>query len=72
MATEFDVAPTALRPLIVDIARARRVLGGVSRSTFYARLLPRLETVRIGSRVYIVSESIDRLVAELRAEPGAR
>jgi hypothetical protein len=44
-------------------------MGDVSRAKFYADLLPQLETVHIGSRHFVVVESMDRLIAKLKDTP---
>jgi hypothetical protein len=45
-------------------------MGGVSRAKFYEDLLPHLETVHVGSRHFVVVESMDRLIAELKVVPA--
>lgn len=62
----IHVAP--LRPAVVSISDARRYLGNISRSKFYADVLPQLDVVKIGSRTLPTVESLERLVAaNLRA-----
>jgi hypothetical protein len=58
------VATGGLRPALVSILGACKYMGGVSRAKFYEDLLPHLETVHIGSRHFVVVESMDRLIAE--------
>jgi hypothetical protein len=40
-------------------------MGDVSRAKFYSDVLPLLETVHIGTRHFVVVNSIDRLIATL-------
>jgi hypothetical protein len=47
-------------------------MSGISRAKFHADLLPRLDTVRIGSRHFVVVKPMDRLIAELKAAPTPR
>jgi hypothetical protein len=53
----------ALKPALASIERACEYMGGISRSKFYADILPLLETVKLGNRNMIVVASIDRLIA---------
>jgi hypothetical protein len=62
-------AASALKPALASIPDACKYMGDVSRSKFYADLLPRLETVHIGSRHFVVVASMDRLIENLK---GAR
>jgi hypothetical protein len=41
-------------------------MGGVSRAKFYADILPKLETVKLGSRNFVLVSSMDRLIAASR------
>jgi hypothetical protein len=59
-------AIAALRPALADIPGAIDYLGGLSRSKFYADLLPKLDIVKLGARTMITVESLDRLIAEHR------
>src|SRR6516225_2906986 len=63
-----SLAASALTPALASISTACKYLGDVSRSKFYVDLLPRLETVHIGSRHFVVVASMDRLIASLRDE----
>ena len=56
-----------LRPRLISIADAYRY-AGVGRSKFYADILPKLKTVRIGRRNLIDLASLDDLIDELAAE----
>lgn len=59
-------APTLIpaSPLIVSIDDARRMLGGVARSTVYKLIAAGdLDVVKIGRRTRITVESIGRLIA---------
>jgi hypothetical protein len=51
-----------LKPALSSINDACRYMGGVSRAKFYADLLPRLETVKLGGRNLVVVASMDRLI----------
>jgi hypothetical protein len=53
------------RPALIGIRAAADYLS-IARSTFYARFLPGLETVRIGKRRMVVTESLDELIEKLR------
>ena len=52
-----------LKPGLMSIADACRYLS-ISRAKFYADILPRLDSVPIGSRNLIVSISLDRYIRE--------
>jgi hypothetical protein len=41
-------------------------MGGVSRAKFYADILPKLETVKLGRRNLVVVASMDRLIEASR------
>jgi hypothetical protein len=43
-------------------------MGGVSRAKFYADILPLLETVKLGSRNFVVVASMDRLIEANRVQ----
>jgi hypothetical protein len=58
------------RPALIGIGAAADYLG-IARSTFYARFLPDLETVRIGKRRMVVMASLDELVEKLRDRDAA-
>ena len=53
-----------LRPRFVSIAEACEYLG-VSRAKFYADLLPRVKTCRVGRRNLVDLDSLDELGDEL-------
>jgi hypothetical protein len=55
-----------LKPALASIPDACKYMGDVSRSKFYADLLPRLETVHIGTRHFVVVASMDRLIENLK------
>jgi hypothetical protein len=55
--------PGALTPVLISIRDACIYLGGVSRSKFYNDILPLLDTVKIGKRNFVTTNSIDRLIA---------
>jgi hypothetical protein len=38
-------------------------MGGMSRPKFYSDVLPLLDTVKIGKRNFVTTDSIDRLIA---------
>ena len=56
---------SGLKPKLITIRDAADY-SGVSRSTFYARFLPRLESIRIGKRRLILLASLDELIERLR------
>lgn len=62
------------RPRLVDEPTARRELGGISHGKYWSLVESgEIETVHIGRRRLVVSESLDRYVAALRSmrDPGA-
>ena len=54
---------TALKPALASIEAGRKYMGGMSRSKFYADILPLLDTVKFGNRNMIVVASMDRVIA---------
>ena len=64
------VAVATLQPALTDIPSAIDYLGGLSRSKFYADLLPHLDVVRFGARTFVTIESLDRLIAANRRSAG--
>jgi hypothetical protein len=48
-------------PPIMDINTAREYLGGISRAHLY-RIMPDLEQVHLGSRVFVTRRSCDALI----------
>jgi hypothetical protein len=65
----MPLAQTApLRPALVSIKGACEYLGGIGKSAFYERYLPRLDTVRLGTRNLVTVASLDRLIEAIRAE----
>lgn len=59
-------SPRSLKPALASIKASCEYMGGISRAKFYADILPLLETVRLGSRNFIVVQSMDRLIAANR------
>ena len=59
-----------LKPALASITASCAYLGGVSRAKFYADVLPLLETVKLGSRNFVVVASMDRLI-EASRQPAA-
>jgi hypothetical protein len=55
--------PGAFKPALVSIRDALYYLGGLSRSKFYNDVLPLVDTVKIGKRNFVTTESLDRLIA---------
>ena len=51
-----------LKPALASIKASCEYMGGVSRAKFYADILPLLETVKLGSRNFVVVASMDRLI----------
>jgi hypothetical protein len=67
-----ELFPTvALKPALASILEACKYMGQVSRSKFYADVLPLLETVHFGSRHFVVIASMDRLIAKMLAEDAS-
>jgi hypothetical protein len=60
------------KPALASIPAARKYMGGISRSKFYADILPLLQTVNFGSRRLVVVQSMDRFIAERATVQGAR
>jgi hypothetical protein len=54
---------TPLKPAILSIRDACGYLGGLSRAKLYADVLPKLESVHLGARHFIVVASLDRFIA---------
>jgi hypothetical protein len=61
-----------LRRALASIPDSCRYMGDVSRSKFYADILPKLETVHLGARHLVVVSSMDRLIATLTEKPTVR
>jgi hypothetical protein len=61
----------SLKPALASIRAACEYMGGISRAKFYADILPRLETVKLGSRNLVVVESMDRLIEASRPRATA-
>jgi hypothetical protein len=59
------------KPALASIKAACEYLGGVSRAKFYADILPLLETVKLGSRNFVVVASMDRLIEANRRSQAA-
>jgi hypothetical protein len=55
-----------LKPFLLAIEPAA-TYAGVSRNTFYLEFIPHIETVYIGRRRFVVVESLDRCLEDLRA-----
>jgi len=53
---------TSLKPALASIKAACEYMGGISRAKFYADILPLLETVKLGTRNFVVVSSMDRLI----------
>jgi hypothetical protein len=71
MLTATGPAPTKdaaadLKPALASIDAARRYLGNISRSGFYASILPHLESVRLGTRHFVTIASLDDYIAAHR------
>ncbi len=56
-------------PPIMDINTAREYLGGISRAHLY-RIMPSLEQVHLGSRVFVTRSSCDLLIERNRRQPA--
>jgi hypothetical protein len=55
--------PGPLKPALISIRDACFYMGGMSRSKFYNDVLPLCATVKIGKRIFVTTDSIDRLIA---------
>jgi hypothetical protein len=62
---QTPVAP--LKPALASIEASCGYMGGVSRAKFYADILPLLEIVKLGTRTFVVVESMDRLIEANRS-----
>jgi hypothetical protein len=51
------------KPALISIPDAIYYLGGLSRSKFYNDVLPLVDTVKIGKRNFVTTDSLDRLIA---------
>jgi hypothetical protein len=58
--------PEPFKPALISIRDALYYLGGLSRSKFYNDVLPLVDTVKIGKRNFVTTESLDRLIAANR------
>jgi len=59
-------------PLVVSVAEARRLLG-ISNTAFYGRVLPELETFKIGRARRVPLAAIRRYIAQrLAANPTGK
>ena len=58
----------SLKPALASIKASCGYMGGVSRAKFYADILPLLETVKLGSRNFVVVASMDRLIEASRSK----
>jgi hypothetical protein len=61
----------SLKPALASIRASCEYMGGVSRAKFYADILPLLETVKLGSRNFVVVASMDRLIEANRRSRAA-
>ena len=59
-------AAPALKPFPLAIEPAADY-AGVSRNTFYLEFIPYIETLYIGRRRFVVVESLDAFIEDLRA-----
>lgn len=64
--TQVESVPP-LKPKLVSIEAGRQYMGGISRAKFYEDVLPVVDIVKIGSRTFIVIESMDRLIEAKRS-----
>jgi hypothetical protein len=60
----------SLKPALASIKASCDYMGGISRAKFYADILPLLETVKLGSRNFVVVASMDRLIEMSRSKAG--
>ena len=52
-----------LKPARDSFRESCKFMGGVSRAKFYSDILPKLETVHLGARHFVVVASMDRFIA---------
>ena len=66
-------SPGLFKPALISIRDALYYLGGLSRSKFYNDVLPLVDSVKIGKRNFITTDSLDRLIAanQRSAQPQA-
>jgi len=66
-------SPELFKPALISIRDALYYLGGLSRSKFYNDVLPLVDSVKIGKRNFITTDSLDRLIAanQRSAQPQA-
>ncbi len=67
---ELSESVPSLKPALASINAARAYMGGLSRSKFYADILPLLDTVKFGNRNFVIVMSMDRLIEARRSQPG--
>jgi hypothetical protein len=65
-------APELLKPALISIRDACLYMGGISRSKFYNDVLPLLDTVKIGKRNFVTTDSVDRLIAANQQSQAGR
>jgi hypothetical protein len=65
----IEVGP--LKPALASVTSSLKYLGEPSRAKFYADILPKLESIKIGGRRMIVVASMDRLIAAGLIPPKA-
>ncbi len=69
MQAEAEVKTTErLKPPLASIPEACKYLGGVSRAKFYADILPKLDTIHLGARHFVVVASMDVFIANCANE----
>jgi hypothetical protein len=59
---ETFAVTNSLKPALASIRDACKYLGGVSRAKFYADILPKLDTVHLDARHFVVVASMDRFI----------
>jgi hypothetical protein len=62
---EYGGEGQALKPVLASIPNALKYMGDLSRAKFYSDILPLLQTVHIGTRHFVVVESMDALISSL-------
>jgi hypothetical protein len=66
----YAESPEPLKPALASIQDSCAYMGGVGRAKFYADILPKLETVKLGRRNFVVVASMDRLIEANRRPPA--
>jgi hypothetical protein len=58
-----------VRPAVLSAPAAQAYLGNIPRSALYTEVLPHVETIKVGSRVGFVTDSLDRFIEARKRSP---